>query len=1064
MKKFLRSLLLLLWLLQPSLFAANPIDTGAEIGPTPQLTRDIFPGFDRPNSDPQLFTANDSAVYFTAKTYAEGRELWMSTAAGNDAVMVKDLTPGRQSSNILRMFGMGQLMFFVMDDGVHGRELWRSDGTEAGTFMLADIYPGEAHALLDRAVQGDMVAFGGQLYFAANDGVRGIELWRTNGTVAGTVLFKDLKPLPDPIFGSIDSFPYQLTVFAGALYFSAGSSSQGEELWRSDGTPAGTVILKDINPGAGFSSPFGLTVVGPTLYFVAYEPTHGVELWKSNGTSSGTLLVKDLKPGPAYYFNTPRVFLTKVGSWVVFGFDDPAYGLELWRSDGTDAGTQLVKDINPGSAGSGLQLDIASNGNEAWFTANDGVTGTELWSTDGTEGGTYLVQNITLGAGESYQIALTAVGSSVYFYGDDQSGSRGLWKAGRNQNSASLLKNGLSIEVAQLPSTGAYAPFATLGNTVYFGAMDRDGVSVEDNEPTLYGNEPWKSEGTAATTVPLKDIIPTNGSDAPRNLTKAGNGVYFTAYSAAAGVELWKSDGTLPGTVLVKDIRPGPGSSTPRGLTVSENLLFFLANDGFHGTELWRSDGTEGGTYLVKEIVAGPLGLTDFSTGYYDPALKAGAAGKIYFTADDGFHGPELWASDGSSFGTAMVSDIKPGTSGSRPYPLGWVDTGGSFSNGVYYFIADDGVHGYELWKTDGNAAGTELVKDINPGTADSYPSNFAVQNAGSFNHRIFFRANDGTHGAEPWRSDGSAFGTQLIADILPGAESSNPQSPIFDAVSNKVLFIADDGVHGNELWSSDGFDAALVRDITIGAQGSSLDDFTVFNGVIYFVKSQRELWKFNGATAEPAGITIPVLFGYKLFATPTKLIFWSQFDDILWESNGTPIGTIAFANMDGDHASFEMNEMEVTQDRVFIIGRIGREETKVWSLPILPIWDGWRKQHFGTTFPNGDAADHADPDGDGTNNLLERAFGLNPNRPDTHRLPVPVWISDTNFVGYQMQYTIEPGVPSLSYIMEASSTMQPGSWLSLGNPSSQSNLDVFYRLDTLTPKNFMRWKVTADP
>ena len=205
------------------------------------------------------------------------------------------------------------------------------------------------------------VAYQGAVYFEANIG--GAGLWKSDGTAAGTTL---LKPLPgSPLVAA--------AVSNNTLYWSAALDNNGVELWKSDGTAAGTVLVKNIAPGSAPSTPQQMTDVGGTLYFTADDGTHGRELWKSDGTAAGTVLVKDINPSGS----SNPTNLTNVNGTLYFTANDGSHGVELWKSDGTASGTALVKDIAPGSASSSPAW-LTGLAGRVFFAADDGQHGVEL--------------------------------------------------------------------------------------------------------------------------------------------------------------------------------------------------------------------------------------------------------------------------------------------------------------------------------------------------------------------------------------------------------------------------------------------------------------------------------------------------------------------------------------------------------------------------------------------------------------------------------------------------------------------------------------------------------------
>lgn len=492
----------------------------------------------------------------------------------------------------------------------------------------------------------------------------------------GALRVKDIAP------GGSDSVPQNLFVFGDQLLFAATDrGNTGLELWKSDGTQDGTVLVKEIFPGLFGGVPQKFTPLGGRVIMVANDGLRGVELWQTGGTEVTTLLVKDIRPGARD--SLPEAF-TAIGDILVFTADDGTLGRELWSTDGTEDGTELVKDIRPGVRSAELR-DLTVLGELVIFSANDGILGRELWKSDGTERGTELIKDIRLGASSGNPEELVQIGGKVFF----------------------TAANG------------------------------------------ILGRELWTTDGTEDGTVLVADIFPGfRGSDAV-NLTPFGDRLLFSADDGTNGREPWISDGSEQGTELIKDIRDGRGDSDPvQFVPLDESRFLFVANDGENGEELWVSDGRERGTELLEDIAAG---LDDAEI------LNLTAVGTFaLFRADDGRIGRELWKSDGTSRGTVLVRDINTRNNAldKSSEPQGFV-----LADGAIFFTANDGRNGLEVWRTDGSEDGTVLIEDINP-QGDSVPTQLTP-----LGNRLFFTANDSVTGVELYNKTPNIeiFGTEVV-------------------------------------------------------------------------------------------------------------------------------------------------------------------------------------------------------------------------------------------------------------------------------------------------------------
>ncbi len=293
-------------------------------------------------------------------------------------------------------------LYFSAFTNTLGWELWKSDGTTAGTVLVANLATGN-----ESSFPSNYVGMDNRLYFMTYISRWG--LWSTDGTSAGTTFITDLDTSSD----RDPAIPFEMVAIGSTLYFTR-TTALGRELW-SYSTATGVQLVRDILAGSGSGTPRNLTVVLDKLFFTANDGTTGDELWSSRGKFGNTVLVKDIAPGPAS--SNPNSFAA-VGGLLMFAANDGVTGNELWRSGGTAETTTLVKDVNPGPASGNPNQLVNANG-RLYFVANDGRSGNELWTSNRETAGTQLVEDIAPGTKSSHPTTLTAFGGKLYFSADD---------------------------------------------------------------------------------------------------------------------------------------------------------------------------------------------------------------------------------------------------------------------------------------------------------------------------------------------------------------------------------------------------------------------------------------------------------------------------------------------------------------------------------------------------------------------------------------------------------------------------------------------------------------------
>ncbi len=794
------------------------------------MVADVAPGLAW--SQPFFLTPVPGGVAFVANDGARGYELWWSDGTSAGTHLVADLLPGNPAgdhygpSHLIWLSGEG--LVFAAEDATHGREIWLSaDGTAGAAAMLADVKPGAGDGLQVYepypGSPGSPRVAGGKVFFAADDGVHGTELWATDGSVAGTELVLDIAP------GADSSQGYPLHEWQGILYFPAGATGGWPRtLWRSDGTAAGTYPLGDAGHGTERLNPHDFAALGDRLYFPGYQEATGSELWSTDGTVDGTQRITDLTPGSDSGVQAYFAF-TAAGGRLWFPATDGTSGTEWWQSDGTSGGTFQVEDLMPGSGSSTdwflTFIKPEGLGSTVLLGAQDPLRGWTVRAAQAGATGTTIVHTAAARPGALATCTLrtcppqiTPVTGGVAFPAREAAHGSELWRS-----DGSSLGTMLAVDLAPGPSSSmapaaSFLTIAPLGSDVLFSASDA-GLDAPGSPP----QQLWRVSATGAST----QLTDGDFDHGPGDLVTWNGAAYF-----AGSDGIWRSDGTPAGT------GPLAGPEYAHGFAPGASQLFFVANG------LWKTDGSAGGT----EPVAPALGL---SPGRLVLTADSGGEDRLYFPAADAIAGNELWVSDGSDGGTQRVVDLLPGAaSGMSTFVL----PGGLEEERLVatlgplgVFAGSDGIHGDELWVTDGTPGNATLL-EVRPGAAGSEPRDLTA--AGG---RIYFVADDGVHGREPWVSDGTTGGTHLVADVRPGPESSSPQE-LVDWMG-RLVFAADDDVHGMELWRVDaaGAGAQLVVDLRPGVEPASPQGLTAVGERLYFFADDGttglEPWVWSAAS-----------------------------------------------------------------------------------------------------------------------------------------------------------------------------------------------------------------------
>jgi ELWxxDGT repeat protein len=329
----------------------------------------------------------------------------------------------------------------------------------------------------------------------------------------------------------------------------------------------------------------------------------------------------------------------------------------------------------------------------------------------------------------------------------------------------------------------------------------------------------------------VADINPGPGSSDPGDFVPVGSSVIFPASDGTHGYQLWESNGGPLGSGTSMDLINPSGTSNPFGGVNAGGTLFFPADDGVHGTELWKkAPGTP--AQLVMNInTNGGANGPDSS----NPQSFTAIGGTAFFVANDGSHGKEIWKSDGTT--TTRVSNF------TAEGPPDFAEMG--VVGDTLFFPAREGTDGLELYKTSPPYTSASLVDNLNPSTTDgSSPSDFAEVNG-----QLFFTAADSGNNFELWRSASPFTDAVLVREIVAGPGCSCPHE--MTGVGSTVYFTASAG-GPTEVWRSDPpYDSGATQQVTSISGFNGPEDLTAGDGALYFdddpVDFGREIFKTTG-------------------------------------------------------------------------------------------------------------------------------------------------------------------------------------------------------------------------
>ena len=499
--------------------------------------------FDKPSGE--RFEYNGRVIYQMDGYPTFNESLWISDGTTNGTRILGNFTAEIEYLHLIP--GSSRAFFIAYTPGGQ-TDLWRTDGTVNGTVLMA--------SLEDDALTVPPLSHNGKTYYATSGpGSGDAQLWVSDGSAVGTVKLKSF----------LSEIQYFHTLPGRSeLYFLAEGNNGQWDLWKTNGTPGGTVSVFNFGVRDEFSAP--VAIAGTTYYATLGMAQDTSQLWRTDGTATGTTLIAEI-PG------TLKTFHQISGQTGIYFFAQRSSGASLlWKTDGTPAGTATIKFFN---AQSELPPPIEIGGKTFYTPIGDDPFESDLWVTDGTNGGTYQIRTFNGFTSQYHELP----------------GQQGVYFLYENANSAVAL---LRINPTATTTTNIQS-FGLMEAYEYLQDLNGEGLYLL-SPPGPDNAEIWTSNGTAAGTQKIKDIVgeilfPHTFPGAPE--------VFFLSFASNGQTEFWKTNGTDSTTVVVRTL--GVTGGVEDMIFHNGQAWYNLVGVFFADAELWRSDGTLNGTTIVKE-------------------------------------------------------------------------------------------------------------------------------------------------------------------------------------------------------------------------------------------------------------------------------------------------------------------------------------------------------------------------------------------------------------------------------------------------------------------------------